>query len=110
MALIVDLQAAVAGVAFAGERLHHQKAAAVDRDIERVLGLLGGPLREILEGAAVLDIADGAVKAAPEVVFMGARLQIFLEQRLVGLVAGRIDVRDVVGDDIHLPFQRHLPR
>ena len=45
LALIVDLQAAVAGVALAGGRLHHQEAVAVDRDIERILGLLGGALR-----------------------------------------------------------------
>ena len=71
LALIVDLQSAVAGVALAGRGLHHEEAAAVDRDVERVLGQLGRALREILEGAAVLHVADAAV-AADEIVFMRA--------------------------------------
>ena len=66
-------------------------------------------MREIAKGAAVLDVADAAV-AADEVVFVRARHQIFLEQRRVGLEAGGVDVRDVVGDDIELPFQHRLPR
>jgi hypothetical protein len=109
LALVVDLQAAVAGIAFAARRLHHQKGGAVDGEIERILGLLARALGKVAEGAAVLDVADAAV-AADEVVFVRARLQIFLEQRTVGLVARRVDVRDVVGNDIQLPFQRRLPR
>jgi hypothetical protein len=66
-------------------------------------------LREIAVGAAVLDVADAAV-AADEVVFVRAGRQIFLKQRIVGLVARRVDVRDIVGDDIQLPLQRGLPR
>ena len=61
LALVVELQAAVAGVALAGRRLHHQEAAAVDREIQRIFGLLGGALRKVAEGGAVLDIADAAV-------------------------------------------------
>ena len=87
LALVVELQVAVAGVALAGRRLHRQEAAAVDRDIERIVGLLGRALRQVAEGAAVLHVADAAV-AADEIVFVRARLQIFLKQRLVGLVAG----------------------
>ena len=109
LALVVELQAAVAGVALARGRLHHQEAAAVDRDVQRIFGLLGGALREIAKGAAVLDVADAAV-ASDEVVFVRARHQIFLKQRLVGLEAGGVDVRDVVGDDVQLPFQHGLPR
>jgi hypothetical protein len=60
-------------------------------------------------GGAVGHVADAAV-AAEEIVLVRARGQIFVEQRLVGLVAGGVDVGDIVGDDIHLPFQRHLPR
>ncbi len=108
LALIVDLQAAVAGVALAGGGLHHEEAAAVDCDVQRILGLLGRALRKILEGAAVQDVADGPVPA-DEIVFVRARIQVFLKQRLVGLVAVGVDVRDVVGDDIHLSFQHHLP-
>ena len=110
LALIVDLQAAVAGVALAGRRLHHQEAVAVDRDVERVLGLLGRALREIVEGAAVLHVARRGGRWPTKLSSCAPELQIFLEQRLVGLVAVGVDVRDVVGDDIHLPFQRHLPR
>ena len=40
----VELQRAVAGVALAARRLHRQEAVAVDRDVERVAGVLGsGP-------------------------------------------------------------------
>ena len=66
-------------------------------------------MRKIVVGAAVEHVADGAV-LADEVVFVRAGFQKFLKQRLVGLEAVGVDVRDVVGDDIHLPFQHHLPR
>ena len=68
-----------------------------------------GPAAKIVEGGAVLHEGDAAV-GVREIVFMRRRAQIFLEQRPVGLEAGRVDVGDVVGNDIHLPFQRHLPR
>jgi hypothetical protein len=77
--------------------------------IQRIFGLLQGALRKIAEGTAVLDEADAAV-ASHEIVFVRARGQKFLEQRTVVLVASRIDVRDVVGDDVELPFQDRLPR
>ena len=109
LALIVDLQSAVAGITLAGCGLHNQETAAIDRDIERVLGLLGGTLREVLEAAAVEHEADGAIPA-DEVVFTRAGLQVFLKQRLVGFVTVGVNVRDVVGDDIHLSLQHHLPR
>ncbi len=64
---------------------------------------------EIAEGAAVLDVADAAV-AADEIVFVGARHQIFLEQRGIGLEARGVDVRNVVGDDVELPLEHRLPR
>ncbi len=74
LAQIVDLHCAVAGVALAGRGLHDEETTAVDRNIERVFGLLGGALREILVGAAVLHVADAAVgrraklsSCAPEV-------------------------------------------
>ena len=101
--------AAVAGVALAGRRLHHEERLAVDRDIQRILGLLGRSAGEVVKGGAVLDEAQAAV-AADEVVFVRARHQVFLEQRAVGLETVGVDVRDVVGNDIHLPFQHHLPR
>jgi hypothetical protein len=81
---------------------------AVDRDVERVLGLLARALREIVEGGAVLHERDAAV-GGDEIVLVRVRRQIFLEQGAVGLVAGGVDVGDVVGDDVHLPFQHHLP-
>ena len=108
MPLIVDLKAAVTGVTLAGRRLHHEERVAVDRDVERVLGLLGIAGGEIVEGGAVLHERDTAI-AAHEIVFVRRGPEIFLEQRPVGLEAVGVDVGDVVGDDIHLPFQHHLP-
>ena len=109
LSLRIDLQPAVAGVTFAGRRLHHQERIAVDGDIQRSLGLLGRSAGEIVKGGAVLDKAQAAV-AADEVVFVRARHQIFFEQRTVGLITVGVDVRDVVRNDIHLPFEHHLPR
>ncbi|MGY3103972.1 hypothetical protein ACVWW7_000599 [Bradyrhizobium sp. LM6.9] len=67
-----------------------------------------GPLADVAEGAAVLHIGDPAVGAG-EIVLTRVRVEVLLEQRMVGLEAVGIGVGDVVGDDIHLPFQRHLP-
>ena len=49
--LRVDLQRAVAGVALAARRLHHQEAVAVDGDVERIAGLLDRALAEVVPGA-----------------------------------------------------------
>ena len=102
------MQAAVAGVALAGRRLHHQEGGAVDGNVERIFGLFHRALLEIAEGAAVLDEADAAIDA-DEVVLVGRRIQIFLKQRAVRLVACRVHVRDIVGDDIQLPLECRLP-
>jgi len=109
LTLVVEQHAAVTGIALAGRRLHHQKGGAVDGKIQRIFGLLGGALRKIAEGTAVLDEANAAV-ASHEVVFVRARLQKFLKQRVIGFVTRRVDVGDVVGDDVQLPFQYRLPR
>ena len=86
-----------------------RKPVAVDRDIERILGRLSRTLREVVEGGAVLHEGDAAVGAG-KIILMRAGPQEFLEQRAVGLVAGGVDVGDVVGDDIDLPLQHNLPR
>jgi hypothetical protein len=57
----------------------------------------------------VLHEADAPVLAG-EVAVTGARSEIFRKCRAIRLEAGRVDVRDVVGDDIDLVAQRHLPR
>ena len=44
LTLVVELQAAVAGVALAGRRLHHQKGGAVDGNVQGIFGLLDGRL------------------------------------------------------------------
>jgi hypothetical protein len=62
-----------------------------------------------VEGRAVLHERDAAV-GGREIVLVRVRGQIFLEQRPIGLVAVGVHVRDVVGNDIHLPFQHHLLR
>ncbi len=109
LARVVEMQAAVAGVAFAARRLHRQVAATADGDVQRVFGLLERALGLIAVGAAILDVADAAV-AAHEIVFVRARRQIFLEQGLIGLEACGVDVGDVVGNDVELPLQHRLPR
>ncbi len=103
------MQIAVTGVALAAGGLHHQEALAVDRDVEWIAGRLEGALLQVVERAAVLHIADPAVGPL-EIVLMRARVQIFLEQHALGLEAGGVDVRNVVGDDVELPLQHHLPR
>ena len=47
LALRVDLERAVAGVALAARRLHREEALAVDGDVERVLGVLERALRQM---------------------------------------------------------------
>ena len=61
--------------------------------------------------AAFQDLIYDHVRrvGARKIVFVRGRVEEFLEQRPVGLEAVGVDVGDVVGDDIHLPFQRHLP-
>ena len=63
LAVAVDLQRAVAGVALAARRLHDQEAVAVDRDVERIAGLLHRALAQIEPGRAVLHEADGPIGA-----------------------------------------------
>ena len=48
--------------------------------------------------------------ARAELVRARDRHQMFLEHVAVGLEAGRVQVGDVVGDDVELALQRHLPR
>jgi len=44
-----------------------------------------------------------------EILVAGDRHHIFLEQDVLGLEAGRVDVGHVVGHHVHLPLQRYLP-
>src|SRR5580698_9210477 len=105
----IGRERAVSGIALAARRLHRQIALAVDRDVERIAGALDGAGAEIDPGGAILHEADFAV-AAGEFLVGGARHQIFAERRLVGLEAGGVDIGDVVGDDVELMTERHLPR
>ncbi len=62
-----------------------------------------------MPGRAVLHEADAPVVAG-EFVVARARHQKFVEHRVVGLVAGGVDVGDVVGDDVELAPEHDLPR
>jgi hypothetical protein len=108
LALRVDLERAVAGVALAARRLHHKEGVAFDRDVERVAGLLDAALGHVVPGLAVLHEAHPAQRAGRLVVRAG--LQVLGEHRAVGLEAGGVQVRDVVGDDFELASQHSLPR
>ena len=107
--MAVDLQRAVARVAFAARRLHGEEGVAADRDVERIAGLLHRALGEVEPGRAVLHEADAAVVAA-KLVRARDRHQVFVEDDVVGLEAGGVQVRDVVRDDVELALKRDLPR
>ena len=109
LTLIVDLQAAVAGVAGPCRGLNFKKGIAVDGHVERILGRLDRAAGKVVHSRAVLHEGYPTIPAG-EVVFMGRGAQIFLKQRPLGLEAGGVDIRDVVRDDVHLPTKRHLPR
>ena len=95
--------------ALAAGGLHGDEGRPANRDVERIVGALERALREIVESAAVLDIGEAAV-AAREIVFMCRRVEVLLEQHLVGLVAVGVDVREVVRDHGKMPLERRDPR
>src|SRR6185437_6652965 len=101
----VDLERAVARVALAARCLHREETVAVDGDVERIAGALHAAGVHVVPDAAVAHIADARTRVGA-----GGRGQIFLEQRTVGLVAGGVDVGDVVGDDVHFAAKRDLAR
>src|SRR5262249_18530782 len=109
LALAIDLQGAVAGVALALRRLHRQEGVAVDGHVERAAGLLDRALAEVVPGGAVEHEAQAAVGAG-EAIRAGHRHEVFLEDVAVRLEPGGVQVGHIVGDDIELPLQRHLPR
>ena len=109
LSLRVDLQRAVAGVALAARGLHHQKSVTVDGNIERIAGLADRPGVEIVPGGAVLDVAQPPVGSL-EAAGVRDRHQKFFEDGAVGLVAGGVQIGDVVGDDLELAVERDLSR
>jgi hypothetical protein len=60
-------------------------------------------------GRAVDHEAQAAI-GRRELVGAGGRIDEFLEHVAVGLEAGRVHVGDIVGDDVELSLQHHLPR
>src|SRR4051794_41842424 len=108
LALRVDLQGAVAGVALPARGLHHEERFAIDGDIERVLGGFGGALRKIVPSGAVGDVADAA-DSAPEIVLVRGGAGQFLAQRLPGPVAPWVLVPGHAGGHTPLPLQRPPP-
>src|SRR5262249_31367648 len=66
LALGIDLERAVAGVALAARGLHHEEGIAIDGDVERVAGRPDRAGGKIAPGGAILHIAHapvGALKA-----------------------------------------------
>src|SRR4029077_203820 len=59
----VGRERAVSGIALAARRLHHQITLAVERDVERIAGVLDGARAEVDPGGAILHEADAAVFA-----------------------------------------------
>src|SRR5215471_14477753 len=107
LALGIDLEGAVARVAFAARGLHHEEGIAVDGDIERIAGRADRAGAVIAPGGAVLHEAHAPVGAL-EAGRLGNRHQIFLEHRAIGLVAGGVHVGDVISHDIELALERDL--
>ena len=108
------LDVAIAGDGFlvvqtpAGERYTRDGSMQINNQGQLVT-TSGNPVLGT-NGPIVFQPTDHDISiAADEVVFVRDRHQVFLEQRAVGLVACRVDVGDVIGDDIHLSFQRQLP-
>ncbi|MNU10046.1 hypothetical protein D3C72_2569770 [compost metagenome] len=56
-----------------------------------------------MHGGPVLDVGQRLIEAR-KVLVAGNRHDIFLEQDVLGLEAGRVDVGHVVGHHIHLPL------
>ncbi len=106
----IDRERAVARIALLSvRRLHDEVAAAADGDVERVAGVLDRALAHVDPARAVFDESDAPILAG-ESLIAGPRHEVFLEHRVVGLVARGVDVRDVVGDDVEFMRERHLPR
>jgi hypothetical protein len=106
----VDLQGAVARVTRAVRRLHGEKCVAVDRDVERVTSTLDGALAHVAPGTAIDDVTELTVGKSRKVVLTRNRHQVFLENGLVGLEPVRVQIGDVVGDDVEFAGEYHLPR
>jgi hypothetical protein len=110
LVLGVELEGAVAGVALALGRLHHEEAAAVDGDVERIAGLGDAALGQVGGGRAVPDEGHATVGPALERIVPRDRHQVLLEDNVVLLEPRGVQVGEVVGDDIELTLQGDLPR
>ena len=108
-AFSVDLEMTIASVALAVRGLDHQPALAVDGDVQRVAGGDHVALAEVADLARLMDVGNLPVRAA-HAVDLRNRHDELLELEAVALVPGGLEVRQVVGDGVHLVLQGHLAR
>jgi hypothetical protein len=103
---VVHAQATVAGEAQAGLGLDGEEAVAVEGYVERVARGLDRALAEVARDAVVQGEPDGVVDlhvAGRPALFGGAEQALHLEAR-------GVRIGDVVGHDVELAAQGHLPR
>ena len=99
-AFVVQLEPSGAPVADPGRRLEAEIAVAVEREVERVAGLLDRPGCQIAGQRHVLHEGDPAGLADP--------LQRLLEHGVLGAIARGAGVREVGRDRGHVALQRDL--
>ena len=82
-----------------------EEAFAADRYIERITCRLDGAIGDIAKLAEILNEREVLVGAC-----LGCnRHDVLVEEHALGLVAGRVHVRDVVRDHGHLAHHGALP-
>ena len=108
IAVGVEREMAVAGVARAGRGLDREIALAGDGDIIRRAGLFDIALADVAHHAGIFHEAD-ALRTG--LALGGAHLgDVFLELRGFALETGRGDVREIVRDHVHRPISGELLR
>ena len=94
------MHSAIASIQCALRRGDREERISLNGNVEWIAGRLDGTIGVVDVGGAVLHEGDAVVAAGPT--------DIGLEQLPVCLEAGRICIRDIVGDDFELPLQGDL--
>jgi len=89
--------------------LHHEECVFAERHIERISGVLDRAWSHVDPARAVLDVIDAPIAAAERLI-AGAGHEVLPKHRVIGLEARGIDIGDIVGNDVELMGERHLPR
>ena len=109
IAVAIELEGAVACVALAVRRLHGEPAFSIDGHIQRISRLARRTRGQVLQRAGIDD--EGHIPVGWQGVGrVGIRHQVFLEDLRGGLEAAGFEIRQIVGDDVHLAPQSDLPR